>query len=119
MEEKFAEKLHHSRSCRLCRLSSIGQTFLLDQSKLSVCLLVRKSPKSIMNINVRGQIEYEQNISDALYVAACLKRQSYPYTGRGGLFQTFGSQMAARLSALRAGRFVPPGRFLELIFVTS
>jgi hypothetical protein len=32
------------------------------------------------------------------------------------IFQTFGSQMAAMLSALRAGRFLPPGRFLVLIF---
>jgi hypothetical protein len=30
---------------------------------------------------------------------------------------TFGSQMAARLSALRAGRSLPPGRFLVLISV--
>jgi hypothetical protein len=34
-------------------------------------------------------------------------------------FRTFGSQMAARLSALRAGRFLPPGRFLVLISVTG
>jgi hypothetical protein len=33
------------------------------------------------------------------------------------IFQTFGSQMAAKLSALRAGRFLSPGRFLVLIFV--
>jgi hypothetical protein len=32
-------------------------------------------------------------------------------------FQTFGSQMAARLSALRPGLFLPPGRFLVLIYV--
>jgi hypothetical protein len=32
-------------------------------------------------------------------------------------FQTFGSQMATRLSALRSGRFLPPRRFLVLIFV--
>jgi hypothetical protein len=32
-------------------------------------------------------------------------------------FQTFGWQMAARLSALRAGRFLPPGKFLVLISV--
>jgi hypothetical protein len=32
-------------------------------------------------------------------------------------FQKFGSQMAARLSALRAGRILPPGRFLVLISV--
>jgi hypothetical protein len=32
-------------------------------------------------------------------------------------FQTFSSQMVARLSALRAGRFLPPGEFLVLIFV--
>jgi hypothetical protein len=34
-------------------------------------------------------------------------------------FQTFGSQMAARLSALFASRFLPPGRFLVLISVRS
>jgi hypothetical protein len=28
--------------------------------------------------------------------------------------QTFGSQMAARFSAPRAGHFLPPGRFLVL-----
>jgi hypothetical protein len=33
------------------------------------------------------------------------------------IFQTFNSQMAARLSALRAGRFLPPGRFLVIISV--
>jgi hypothetical protein len=32
-------------------------------------------------------------------------------------FQTFGSQMAAKLSALCAGRFLPPGKFLVLISV--
>jgi hypothetical protein len=32
-------------------------------------------------------------------------------------FHTFGSQMAARLSALRAGHFLPPGRLLVLISV--
>jgi hypothetical protein len=32
-------------------------------------------------------------------------------------FQIFGSQMAARLSALCAGRFLPPGKYLVLIFV--
>jgi hypothetical protein len=32
-------------------------------------------------------------------------------------FQTFGSQMAVRLSALRVGHFLPPGRFLVLISV--
>jgi hypothetical protein len=32
-------------------------------------------------------------------------------------FQTFGSQMAARLSALCAGCFLPPGRFLVLVSV--
>jgi hypothetical protein len=56
-----------------------------------------------------------------------IERYSYPSTGRGGPsgcerlrlphFQTFGPQMAARLSALRAGRFLPPGRFLTLISV--
>jgi hypothetical protein len=34
-------------------------------------------------------------------------------------FSVFGSQMAARLSALRAGRFLIPGRFLVLISVRS
>jgi hypothetical protein len=33
------------------------------------------------------------------------------------IFQTFGTQMAASLSALRAGRFLPPERFLVLISV--
>jgi hypothetical protein len=33
------------------------------------------------------------------------------------IFQTFGSQMAARLSALRAGRLLLPRRFLVLISV--
>jgi hypothetical protein len=32
-------------------------------------------------------------------------------------FQTVGSQMAVRLSALRAGRPLPPGGFLVLISV--
>jgi hypothetical protein len=32
-------------------------------------------------------------------------------------FQTFGSQKVARLSALQAGRFSPPGRFVVLIYV--
>jgi hypothetical protein len=32
-------------------------------------------------------------------------------------FQTFCSQMAVRLSALRTGRFLPPVRFLVVIFV--
>jgi hypothetical protein len=32
-------------------------------------------------------------------------------------FLTFASHMAVRLSALRAGRSLPPGRFLVLIFV--
>jgi hypothetical protein len=32
-------------------------------------------------------------------------------------FQSFDSQMAARLSALRTGRFLPLGKFLVLIFV--
>jgi hypothetical protein len=34
------------------------------------------------------------------------------------IFKTIGSQMAVR-SALRAGRLLPPGRFLVLISVTS
>jgi hypothetical protein len=33
------------------------------------------------------------------------------------IFLTIGSQMASRLSALHAGRFLPPGRFLVLISV--
>jgi hypothetical protein len=33
------------------------------------------------------------------------------------IFPTIGSQMAARLSPLLAGRFLPPGRFLVLISV--
>jgi hypothetical protein len=33
------------------------------------------------------------------------------------IFQTIGSQIAAKLSDLRAGRFLPPGRFLVLISV--
>jgi hypothetical protein len=39
--------------------------------------------------------------------------------GRRGshIFQTIGSQVAVRLSALRAGRPLPPGRFLVLISV--
>jgi hypothetical protein len=38
--------------------------------------------------------------------------------GRGSHnFYTIGSQMAATLSALRAGRPLPPVRFLVLIFV--
>jgi hypothetical protein len=32
-------------------------------------------------------------------------------------FLTFGSQMVTKLSALRTGRFLPPGRFLVLISV--
>jgi hypothetical protein len=40
-------------------------------------------------------------------------------TSRLPHFQTFGSQMAARLSALRAGRFQPPGRFQVLISVRA
>jgi hypothetical protein len=32
-------------------------------------------------------------------------------------FQTFGSQMAVRLSALHAGHILPPGRFVVLISV--
>jgi hypothetical protein len=35
------------------------------------------------------------------------------------IFYTIGSQMAVRLSALRAGRHLPPGRFLVLISVRS
>jgi hypothetical protein len=52
-----------------------------------------------------------------------VKRKAIPVQALGPreveapTFQTFGSQMAARLSALRAGRFLPPGRFLLLISV--
>jgi hypothetical protein len=35
------------------------------------------------------------------------------------IFYTVGSQMAMRLSALRAGRPLPPGRFLALFSVKS
>jgi hypothetical protein len=35
------------------------------------------------------------------------------------IFWTIGSQMAEKLSALRAGRPLPPGRFLVLIYVRS
>jgi hypothetical protein len=56
------------------------------------------------------------------------ERFSYPVTGRGGshgcetsglthFLYTIGSQMAVRLSALRADRPLPPGRFLVLISV--
>jgi hypothetical protein len=72
-------------------------------------------------------------ISNGLYCVIFQKRvnkgkgQFTPYTGCGDPygcerlrfehFQTFGSQMAARLSALRSGRFLPPGRFPVLVSV--
>jgi hypothetical protein len=60
---------------------------------------------------------------------AC-KDKSIPVTGRGGpyggetsklpyFFYKIGSQMTVRLSALRAGRPLPLGRFLVLISVTG
>jgi hypothetical protein len=53
--------------------------------------------------------------------------ETIPVTDSGGpwdvrrrgfyIFQTIGSQMTVRMSALRAGRPLPPGRFLVLISV--
>jgi hypothetical protein len=55
------------------------------------------------------------------------KNKAVPVTGRAGpwvvrrrgshIFYTIGLQMAVRLSASRAGRPLPPGRFLVLISV--
>jgi hypothetical protein len=57
------------------------------------------------------------------------ERKAIPATGRGFLtvvrrrgshiLWTIGSWMAVRISALRAGRSLHPGRFLALIFVRS
>jgi hypothetical protein len=38
---------------------------------------------------------------------------------RGSQFLDIGSQMVVRLSTLRAGRTLPPGRFLVLISVSA
>jgi hypothetical protein len=56
-----------------------------------------------------------------------LTHQTIPMTGRGGhmvvrrrdshILYTVGSQMVVRLSILRSGRPLPPGRFLVLIYV--
>jgi hypothetical protein len=46
---------------------------------------------------------------------------AYNFVRRRGshIFWTVGTQMVVRLSALRAGRPLPPGRFLVLIPVTG
>jgi hypothetical protein len=56
---------------------------------------------------------YEGKVKDKVFLVQAVEalRLRLPH------FQTFGSWMAARLSALRAGRFLPPGKFLVLISV--
>jgi hypothetical protein len=91
-------------------------------------LILRIVCRNRKNIEWRSHVtsDVKSNMSNFLINSEYVSSRC---TGRQGLqgcerlrfphFETFGSQMVARLSALRAGRFLPPGTFLVLILLEA
>jgi hypothetical protein len=73
----------------------------------------------VLNHIILRDVTEKSNL-DGILLALKVKLSLHRPLARGWgshIFQTFGIQMTVRLSALRAGRFLPPRRFLVLISV--